>query len=90
MKKRILALLLAGVMIFSQSGAVLATENATAGGTDTETAAVAEPGQAEENAEEDEEPAVSVQDRCLKRRKNLQKRPRLHPKKRLSLCPKRS
>ena len=62
MKKRILALLLAGVMIFSQSGAVLATENATAGGTDTETAAVAEPGQAEENAEEDEEPAVSVQE----------------------------
>ena len=62
MKKRILALLLAGVMIFSQSGAVLATENATAGGTDTETAAVEEPGQAEENAEEDEEPAVSVQE----------------------------
>ena len=83
MKKRILALLLAGVMVFSQSGAVLAAENAAAGGTDTETAAVAEPGQAEENAEEDEEPAVSVQGKSLYRRRSQSKRQSLFRKKRL-------
>ena len=45
MKKRLLSLLLAGVMVFSQSGAVLAAENSGAG--DTAIAIVEEEAQSE-------------------------------------------
>lgn len=59
-------MMLAGVMVFSQSGAVLAAENSAAGNTSVEIAAEEEPVQPQEDVEltqeEDEEPEEAVQE----------------------------
>ena len=70
MKRRLLAIVLAGVLVFSQNGAVLAAENSAADGTAAEVT-VEEPDQAQEEIEEqdaepedpapEEEEEISVQ-----------------------------
>ena len=51
MKRRLLAIVLAGVLVFSQNGAVLAAENSAADGTAAEVT-VEEPDQTQEETEE--------------------------------------
>ena len=59
MKRRLLAIVLAGVLVFSQNGVVLAAENITADGTTAEVTAE-EPVQSEEIGEAAEEPDASA------------------------------
>ncbi len=59
MKRRLLAIVLAGVLVFSQNGVVLAAENITADGTAAEVTAE-EPVQSEEIGEAAEEPDASA------------------------------